>query len=325
MSMPPDLDAPLWRAYLSTLAEPDQARGRYFGAFAIGDSPASADEGARLILCGRKTATSELALGLRPLPETGQLSSVVDGRGAIVAIVETTSSTIRAFDEIDASFAGRYGQWGGTLSTWRAAARDHYRRVCADLGREWHDSMPLGCELIRIVYPRHTPGRVVAVSERLELRQFAAEDAEGLFELNRDPEAIRYTGDAPFADLAAARDFTVSYDHYERYGFGRWSVFLRETGAYLGFCGLRCDPDTLEVDLGFRIARPYWGQGYATEAARLSIDLAFSEYGLESVVARAMPRNAASHRVIEKCGFLASGRRVDDDGEWLTWILRRAP
>ena len=70
--------------------------------------------------------------------------------------------------------------------------------------------------------------------------------------LNGDPTVIRYTGDEAFADYAAALAFLQSYDHYRRHGFGRWAVIMRDSGQFAGFCGLRMDPRTGRVDLGFR-------------------------------------------------------------------------
>ena len=93
------------------------------------------------------------------------------------------------------------------------------------------------------------------VTERCILRAIdPAADAEGLFELNLDPEVLRFTGDTPFASVDETRAF------YEKYvaevypgGFGRWSVIDRESGAFLGWCGLK--KVERGIDLGFRFAR----------------------------------------------------------------------
>jgi len=69
-------------------------------------------------------------------------------------------------------------------------------------------------------------------TERLVLKRFAIADAQGFYELNLDPEVIRYTGDAPFRSVEEAKSFIRGYDHYDRYGYGRWSVFIRATGEY---------------------------------------------------------------------------------------------
>ncbi len=102
--------------------------------------------------------------------------------------------------------------------------------------------------------------KIVITTERLELRAFCASDAEGFYLLNMDPEVIKYTEDSPFKDVAAARRFIENYDHYEKFGFGRWSVYHKESNAYLGFCGLKYSPEKEEVDIGFRLPREYWAK-----------------------------------------------------------------
>ncbi|HUG15129.1 MAG TPA: GNAT family N-acetyltransferase [Thermomicrobiales bacterium] len=165
-------------------------------------------------------------------------------------------------------------------------------------------------------------GVVAAETERLELREFSVDDAEGFFRLNGDPEVLRYTGDEPFADVEQARAFLAAYDNYARDGFGRWSVYLKETGEYLGFCGLNNRPATDEVDVGFRFRRACWDRGYATEAARAALDLGFTRYGLTRIVGRAMRDNAASHRVLEKLGMTKSHEFEQDGHVWAQYEAR---
>ncbi len=166
---------------------------------------------------------------------------------------------------------------------------------------------------------------IVATTERLWLRELTPEDAAGMFALNANEEVLRYTGDAPFASVEAAREFLASYDHYRRHEFGRWAVVIRNTGAFAGFCGLKRNSSDGAVDLGFRIARELWGYGYATEAARAALDLGFGRYGLSRIIARAMPGNAASHRVLRKLSFVEVGDVVEADGTWTLYELTTAP
>lgn len=140
-------------------------------------------------------------------------------------------------------------------------------------------------------------------TERLVLKKFSTADAQGFYELNIDPEVLRLTGDVPFASVAEAETFINNYNHYDRYGFGRWSVFLKDTGDYLGFCGLNYRPAVDEVDVGFRLRRSHWGKGYATEAASGSLAYGFKTYNLQKIVARAMKDNLASQRVLQKLGM----------------------
>lgn len=155
---------------------------------------------------------------------------------------------------------------------------------------------------------------VVARTPRLDLREFSIEDAPEMVRLNADPLVIQYTGDPPFADEAEARALIESYDSYARDGFGRWSVYLRETGDYAGWSGLSYSAEKDEVDVGFRFHRRFWGQGYATESALAALELGFDRFRLTKVVGRAMVDNTASVRVLEKLGMSRS-HAFERDGQ----------
>jgi ribosomal-protein-alanine N-acetyltransferase len=139
---------------------------------------------------------------------------------------------------------------------------------------------------------------------RLYLREFRLKDAEDFYQLNEDPEVVRYTGDRPFKNVEEALHFLKGYTHYCQYGFGRWAVIRREDEGWLGWCGLKYTPGLDEVDLGFRFFRKYWGQGYATETAKACLNYGMQELKLTEIVGRAMKANKASIRVMEKIGML---------------------
>jgi RimJ/RimL family protein N-acetyltransferase len=162
---------------------------------------------------------------------------------------------------------------------------------------------------------------IESVTERLELRRFSSDDAAGFFRLNEDPEVIRYTGDSAFADENSARKFILNYSHYSHHGYGRWSVYNKLSGQYVGFCGLKYSPEKNEVDLGFRILRKYWGKGFATEAGIESLRLGFQRYGFKKIVGRAMEANLASHRVLEKLK-MSRVNRFDEEGQiWIQYEI----
>lgn len=142
----------------------------------------------------------------------------------------------------------------------------------------------------------------IATTERLYLREMTADDAEHAFLLNNDPEVLRYTGDGSFASVEAAREFLAAYPDYKLDGFGRWAVLRRSDGAWLGWCGLKRLPNGT-VDLGYRLLREQWGQGYATEAGRACLELDFGRFGLDTIIGRVARENAASIHVLEKLGM----------------------
>ena len=156
-------------------------------------------------------------------------------------------------------------------------------------------------------------------TERLFLRELTPEDASFAFELNSDPEVVRFTGDGPFESQEEARAFLENYSDYRMNGFGRWGVELKETGELIGWCGLKRDRETGEVDLGYRFFRRHWNNGFATEAGKACLDIAPS-LGINEVIARADKANPASWKVMEKLGFTYM-EDFEEDGE--IWVLYR--
>lgn len=145
--------------------------------------------------------------------------------------------------------------------------------------------------------------RIICQTERLILRELTVEDAVFAFELNNDPEVLLYTGDEAFVTEEAAAEFLAGYSHYRKYGFGRWAVVRKTDGIILGWCGLKFDEEKNEHDLGFRFFKKYWNQGYASEAARVCTELAFTRFGIKNLYGNVDSRNLASQRVLQKSGM----------------------
>jgi len=144
---------------------------------------------------------------------------------------------------------------------------------------------------------------IIIETKQLKLRELTPHDATYFFQLNNDPEVIKYTGDPPFPSVEAACEFLENYDQYAKNGCGRWAVISKETDEFLGWCGLKYVPSISETDLGFRFFRHHWGKGYATEAAIACVNFGFKNLGLDLIVGRTMMANKASIRVLEKAGF----------------------
>lgn len=140
-------------------------------------------------------------------------------------------------------------------------------------------------------------------TERLFLSNFHAEDAEAFYRLNLDEDVMRYTGDRPFASIAESRSFIKNYNHYARYGYGRWTVILKSNNMTVGWCGLKNHPEEGYVDLGYRLLKSHWGKGIATEAAMACVDYGFGVIDLKSLVGRTAEENLGSIRVLEKIGM----------------------
>ncbi|WP_299525112.1 GNAT family N-acetyltransferase [uncultured Lutibacter sp.] len=145
--------------------------------------------------------------------------------------------------------------------------------------------------------------KIILETERLFLREFVPSDGFHFFYLNNDPEVIKYTGNQPFKNLEEANNFILNYSEYNKYGFGRWAVCLKETSEFVGWCGFKFDKDSSEIDLGFRFYKKYWGIGYATEAAKGCLQFGFLDLNFKEVVGRCYIENKASINVLEKCNF----------------------
>lgn len=147
--------------------------------------------------------------------------------------------------------------------------------------------------------------KVILETDRLLLREFVESDAEAFFQLNSDPEVLRFVPDKPLLSVDQARQILIVHPlaDYGKYGFGRGACVLKTTGEQIGFAGLKYLEELGEVDVAFRLMRPYWGLGLATEAAQASVRLGFTQLGLERIIGLVMPENLASVRVLEKTGL----------------------
>lgn len=144
---------------------------------------------------------------------------------------------------------------------------------------------------------------MVLETTRLILREFTPDDAEAAYDLNNDPDVVKYTGDDPFSSIEEARIFLENYDHYKKYGYGRWAVILKSSEEFLGWCGLKYEQEVDEFDIGFRFSKRYWNKGYATEAAAACLDHGFNRFHMKRIAGRAMLENKASIKVLEKIGM----------------------
>jgi ribosomal-protein-alanine N-acetyltransferase len=159
---------------------------------------------------------------------------------------------------------------------------------------------------------------------RLELRAFTPADLPAAHRIYADPDVMRHVGHGPVAHEAAAAEMLGAYmDHQRAHGFSFWAVIERASGELIGDAGLFRHHGAEEVELGYTLARAWWGRGYATEAARACLDAAFGPLGIEEVTALVEPANRPSRRVLEKLGMRPAGRREAYGREHLVFRARR--
>jgi ribosomal-protein-alanine N-acetyltransferase len=140
---------------------------------------------------------------------------------------------------------------------------------------------------------------------RLRLRLFTYDDVEIMYTLGSDPEIIKYAETEPAKDIEEARQRLEEgplYD-YEKYGYGRFAVELKDTGKVIGFCGIKYLPEIDLPEVGYRYLTEYWGRGIGTEAAQACVEFARQDLKIRKLVALIIPENIASIRVAEKLGM----------------------
>ncbi len=143
----------------------------------------------------------------------------------------------------------------------------------------------------------------VLETPRMRLRPLTHDDVDNLLGIFQDVEAMRYYSGTVDRDEARVW-IQRSLDAYPQ-GMGLLAAVLRETGAFVGQCGLVHQEvrEKRETEVGYLFLRRYWGRGLATEAARACVAYGFEELGRRRIVALIDPANRASRRVAEKVGL----------------------
>lgn len=141
---------------------------------------------------------------------------------------------------------------------------------------------------------------------RLLLRPWKEADLALFAEMNRDPR-VREFFPSLLKQEESDRMAHAYMSHIEIYGWGLWAVELKANGHFIGFIGLQhvdfVAPFTPAVEIGWRLAHPYWGNGYATEGALEALNCAFLQIKLPQVVSFAVYNNQRSQQVMKKIGM----------------------
>ena len=141
-------------------------------------------------------------------------------------------------------------------------------------------------------------------TSRLVLRPFEEEDAVPLHDILRTKDFLRYFPSPTPPPLdRVEKHIAYQLEHWKEHGHGRWAVEIKDVKGMIGWNGLQYLPDTDEVEIGYILAKPYWNQGFTTEAAIEALRFAFKLQKLDEIVAIIHPENLASQRVAEKLGM----------------------
>jgi RimJ/RimL family protein N-acetyltransferase len=142
---------------------------------------------------------------------------------------------------------------------------------------------------------------ILLETERLLFRRHIAADEDSFVQIHADPEFRRYIGGLSWPVEKARDRFRRHYLGKPKAAYGLWATILKEEDKYIGSCGLRASGR--DAYLGYHISRSDWRKGFATEAAKAFLDLAFNSLQLQRVMADVEEGNVASERILQKFGF----------------------
>ena len=170
------------------------------------------------------------------------------------------------------------------------------------------------------------PSPITLETQRLVFRRLVPGDLDALAALYADPAVRRY-----FPEGTLTRDETREELEHFLHGHpldarcGLWATLLKETGEFVGRCGLLVyDIDgRREHEVAYTIARRHWGRGLGTEAARGVRDYGFHALGLERLICLIDHGNVASQRVAAKIGMAFEREGRDDKGPYMLYAMRR--
>jgi RimJ/RimL family protein N-acetyltransferase len=165
-------------------------------------------------------------------------------------------------------------------------------------------------------------------TERLVLREFRASDFEAYAAFMADPEVARYIAPAPMSREDAWRSLASTIGHWTLRGYGTWAVERKADGGFMGRVGMINPEGWPGLEIGWTLGRPYWGKGYATEAALASMRYAFLTQPVDRLISNIDPDNTASQSVAKRIGETCSERTAltvgGKDYPVDIWVISRA-
>ena len=140
---------------------------------------------------------------------------------------------------------------------------------------------------------------------RLRVRPFVPEaDSQSMLAVYGDPEVMQFIPGGALSDVDAVRSLLLSYAAAdEAHGFSSWALVERESGSLVGDVGFGIFEPTGEIELGYTLARQYWGRGYAAEAASACLTAGLAQIAADRIIAVVDEANDASVRVARRIGM----------------------
>ena len=146
-------------------------------------------------------------------------------------------------------------------------------------------------------------------TERLILRPIEKSDVHGLFELDSNPDVLKFIGTPTAKTIEDSfKVIETLQAQYKELGIGRWGIIEKETNTFIGWAGLKLYTTPLNnhvnfYELGYRLIPRYWGKGYGTESAKAWLKIAFDKFNASEVIAMTDIQHSASINILKKIGF----------------------
>lgn len=151
-------------------------------------------------------------------------------------------------------------------------------------------------------------------TSRLILREYTLDDLDGLYAIISDAETMKHYP-SPYDRNGAARWIKWSIDNYQKCGFGWWAVELKETGEFIGDCGITIQDINGEMlpEIGYHLSKNHWRKGYGKEAAAAARDWFFENTEFDAVYSYMTTGNVASYSLAAAIGMKRIAEFTDSD------------
>ena len=141
-------------------------------------------------------------------------------------------------------------------------------------------------------------------TSRLTLRPFTPADAVPLHRILNQPNIMQYFPTTSAPDMERVENLIErQIAQWKEHALGWWAVVPHGQDELIGWNGLQYLPETDEVEVGYLLSQPFWGQGFATEGAKAALEYGFVALGLKQIIGLTHPENTASQNVLKKCGL----------------------
>ena len=151
-------------------------------------------------------------------------------------------------------------------------------------------------------------------TERLILRRITKNDDSDMYEYAKRGDVTRFLTWHPHKDIYYTRGYIkFLLKKYKTSEYYDWGIELKENQKFIGTCGYsNFDPENHKAEIGYVINPDYHNMGIATEAVKAIIEYSFKSLELHRLEARTIKGNAASEKVLKKCGFIFEGTGIDE-------------